>query len=109
MEIKAELKKPYTLKDRVRFVVEQNNKNGYKIEEREDKLVALGLTEEEKQAQERERLIEDYKQQLNALDLKSIRAIRSNDTEYIEKYEAEAIELRAKIKELESNENNTNN
>lgn len=53
--------------------------------------------QEEKRKQEEANLI---KEQLDALDLKSIRAIRSNDTEYIQKYEAEAKVLRDKLKEL---------
>ena len=56
MEIKAELKQPYTEDERVEFIVKQNHKLGYTIEEREDRLVALGYTDEELKQQERERL-----------------------------------------------------
>ena len=56
MEIKAELKQPYTDKERMDFIVEQNHKNGYEIRETETALEAWGYTEEEKQKQERERL-----------------------------------------------------
>lgn len=56
MEIKAELKQPYTEKQRMDFIVEQNHKLGYIIEEQEDKLVALGYTEQEKLKQEKERI-----------------------------------------------------
>lgn len=56
MEIKAELKQPYTEDERIKFIVEQNHKLGYVIEEQEDKLVALGYTDEEKAKAERERL-----------------------------------------------------
>nr|DAV17985.1 MAG TPA: hypothetical protein [Caudoviricetes sp.] len=56
MEIKAELKQPYTEDERIEFIVEQNHKLGYTIEEQEDKLVALGYTDEEKAKAERERL-----------------------------------------------------
>lgn len=48
MEIKAELKKPYTDKERMDFIVEQNHKNCYTIEETDKALVALGKTDEEK-------------------------------------------------------------
>ena len=44
---------------------------------------------------------EEIKMQLNDLDLKSIRAIRANDQEYIERYETEAAELRQRLRELE--------
>lgn len=56
MEIKAELLKPYTEQEKINFIVEQNHKLRYIIEEQEDKLVALGYTEQEKQEQERKRL-----------------------------------------------------
>lgn len=56
MEIRAELIKPYTDEQRIKFIVENNHKKGYKIEERETSLVALGMTEEEKQAKEQERI-----------------------------------------------------
>ena len=35
MEIKAELKQPYTENERINFIVEQNHKNGYEIRETE--------------------------------------------------------------------------
>ena len=35
------------------------------------------------------------------VDLKSIRALRAGDEEYIQKYEDEAVELRKKLKDLE--------
>ncbi len=56
MEIKAELKQPYTEDERIEFIVEQNHQLGYIIEEQEEGLTALGYTKEELQQQERERL-----------------------------------------------------
>lgn len=56
MEIKAELKKPYTENEKINFIAENNHKLGYTIEEYEEKLVALGYTVEELQQKERERL-----------------------------------------------------
>lgn len=56
MEIKSELLKPYTEQEKINFIVEQNHKLGYIIEEKEDKLVALGYTEQEKLKQEQERI-----------------------------------------------------
>lgn len=50
--------------------------------------------------EERLILIEEMKQQLNQLDLKSIRAIRANDADYLESYEAQAMELRVQLLEL---------
>jgi len=56
MEIKAELSSPFTENERVDFIIQQNHKNGYIIEKRENGLVALDYTEEEKEQQERERV-----------------------------------------------------
>lgn len=56
MEIKAELIKPFTDEQRIKFIVENNHKLGYVIEETETSLVAMGKTEEEKQAQEQEHI-----------------------------------------------------
>ena len=56
MEIKAELQKPYTEEERVDFIVQQNHRLGYKIEETETALQAWGYTEEEIEQQERERI-----------------------------------------------------
>ena len=56
MEIKAGLLKPYNEQEKINFIVEQNHKLGYIIEEQEDKLIALGYTEQEKLKQEKERI-----------------------------------------------------
>ena len=56
MEIKAQLLKPYTEKQRMNFIVQQNHRNNYEIKETETALEAWGYTEEEIQQQERQRL-----------------------------------------------------
>ena len=56
MEIKATLKKPCTEAERMGFVVNYNHNLGYKIEETETELQALGYTEEELDLQEKERI-----------------------------------------------------
>lgn len=56
MEIKAELKQPYTKQERMDFIVEQNHQKGYEINETETSIEAWGYTEEEIKKQERERL-----------------------------------------------------
>jgi hypothetical protein len=53
--------------------------------------------EKEKQKQKRK---QEILKLLDELDLKSIRAIRASDEEYIEKYEQEAIVLREELREL---------
>ena len=42
MEIKAELIKPYTDEQRIKFIVENNHKKGYVIEETETSLISIG-------------------------------------------------------------------
>lgn len=56
MEIKTQLEKPYTENQRMDFIVQYNHNLGYKIEETETHLNAMGYTEEEIQEQERKRL-----------------------------------------------------
>ena len=56
MEIKAVLKQPYTEEERENFIVEYNHRQGLKIEEADNALLAWGYTEEEKQEQEKERV-----------------------------------------------------
>lgn len=56
MEIKATLNKPYTNKQRTDFIVQQNHRNGYTIEETDKALIAWGKTDEEKAEEERARL-----------------------------------------------------
>ena len=59
------------------------------------------VTPEEKVIIEKEKRIAEIKKELDTLDLKSIRAIRANDTEYINKYEQEAQALREELNNLE--------
>lgn len=44
--------------------------------------------------------VNEIKVELEVLDLKSIRALRSGDTEYIKKYEEKAMQLRDRLAEL---------
>lgn len=56
MKIVTILQKPYTEEQRIDFIVEQNHKNGFVINETEDEIQALDYTEEEKAEAERERI-----------------------------------------------------
>ena len=56
MEIKATLLKPYTDEQRLDFIIQQSDINGYKIKETETALEAWGYTEEEIAQRERERV-----------------------------------------------------
>ena len=57
-------------------------------------------SEEQIAQEEKEKQIEALKEELNALDLKSIRALRANEQEFINRYETQAQELRSRIAEL---------
>lgn len=56
MEIKAQLIKPYNEKEKMDFIVEQNHKNGYTIEEADNAILAWGLSDEELEEKEQERI-----------------------------------------------------
>lgn len=58
------------------------------------------LTPEEIEVKNTERKRQEILDELDKLDLKSIRAIRANDEEYIAQYEAQAQELRKQLQEL---------
>lgn len=108
MEIKATLQKPYEEKDRLNFIVEQNHKNGYEIKETETALEAWGYTAEEIAEQEKQAHKADLVAQLDALDLKCIRALRAiqtgqgtqADTEKLADLEEQAAQIRAQLQEL---------
>ena len=108
MEIKATLNKPYEEKDRLDFIVEQNHQNGYEIKETEIALEAWGYTEEEKQEQAKEARKKELIAELDALDLKCIRALRAikagtgtdDDTARLAELEAQAEEIRKELQLL---------
>lgn len=108
MEIKATLQKPYEEKDRLAFIVEQNHKKGYEIKETETALEAWGYTAEEIAEQEKQAHRADLVAQLDALDLKTIRALRAieagtgtqADTDKLAELEAQAAQIREELKEL---------
>lgn len=56
MEIKSELLKPYSEKQRIDFIIEQNHKLDYIIEEQADKMIALGKTQEEIAEEQEDRI-----------------------------------------------------
>ena len=105
MELKATLKKPYTETQRLNFIVEQNHNKGYEIKETETALEAWGYTAEEISEQEDARRRSDIMAQLDALDLKCIRALRAinagtgteADTARLAELEAQAEELRKQL------------
>lgn len=104
MEIKAKLNKPYTDKERVDFIVENNHLLGYEIRETEVALEAWGYTEEERQEQEREQLdsltltpadVERALYKAKGMDFEDLKALIAEKIPTID-LKALAIEFRAK-------------
>lgn len=108
MEIKATLNKPYTDKQRTDFIVSENHQKGYQIKETETALEAWGFTDEEIATQQK---ISEYKKELKEIDEKSARSMRAKlagtstdaDDVFLANLEAQATEIRQKIKELQEN------
>ena len=109
MEIKATLNKPYTEPQKVDFIVEQNYTKGYEIKETESALEAWGYTAEEIAEREKQQHKQELISQLNALDLKCIRALRAiqagqgteTDTQVLAELEEQAEDLRLQLKDLQ--------
>lgn len=105
MEIKAILEKPYTEEEKVEFIIEQNHNLGYEIRgEQPETLEAWGYTEEEKEAQERERLdmltltpadVERALYKAKQMDFEDLKALINQSLTGIDT-KALAIEFRAK-------------
>lgn len=108
-EIKATLNKPYTSSQRIEFIVEQNRKNGYTIIETHDALEAWGLTQEEAEQAQKQALIVQLTEQLNTIDLKTIRSLRAiqsghstqQDLDRLAELEQQAEDIRRQIRELQ--------
>lgn len=108
MEIKSTLKKPYTEKQRVDFIVEQNHNNGYEIKETNTALEAWGYTDEEIAQREKEQHRKELLAELDAIDLKTIRSMRAiaagtgteADGEKLAELENQAAQIRQELKEL---------
>lgn len=79
MEIKAQLTKPYTEEQRLDFIVEFNHNKGLEIQETEEALLAMGLTSEEKELQEKERVA-----RLNMTKLDFAKCLQEYGVSYIQ-------------------------
>ena len=86
MEIKAELKQPYTEEQRIDFIVTQNHNNGFEIRETEESLQACGYTEEEKQEQERQRRNEEIDNKIKELQIMALPEVLNGNIENIKLY-----------------------
>lgn len=97
-----ELNKPYTENERLNFIVEYNHKKGYKIETREEKLVALGYTTEEIAQQNEIKRKNEIQKQLEELDKKRIRAVcepsmKTETQSWLDYYNSEIKNLRLQL------------
>ena len=86
MEIKSELLKPYTDKQRMDFIIEQNHQNGYEIKETETALEAWGYTDEEKQERERERRNQEIDEKIKELQIMALPEVLNGNIENIKLY-----------------------
>lgn len=116
MELKASLNKPYSNTERMDFIVENNHNKGYEIKETETALEAWGNTEEEIQEQQKQEQINELIQQLDIIDLKTVRPLRAiqsgqgteEDQQMLNELEAQAEEIRRQIQELKNIEDSEN-
>ena len=105
MEIKAKLDKPYSKAQRQEFIIEQNHNKGFEIKETETALEAWGYSAEERQEQAEQKRKAEIMSQLDAIDLKCIRALRAiqagtgteADQERLAELEEQAAELRKQL------------
>ena len=102
---------PYTEDAKRNFIVKYNHDLGlriayttnaiYALEDYEDLVGEEVITNHEYIVQkEKEAKRQEILKQLDSLDVKSIRAIRAGETEYIALYEEEAKKLRKQLQEL---------
>jgi len=86
MEIKNKLDKPYTEKQRINFIVEQNHRQCYEIRETELALEAWGYTSEEIEEQEQQRRNSEIDNKIKELYELSIPDVLKGNTENIKIY-----------------------
>lgn len=97
MEIKSELLKPYTEKQRADFIVENNHTKGYEIKETEKALEAWGYSEEEKQEQECERRNQEINQKISELEQMAISDVLQGNKENVNTYNQVITSLRENL------------
>lgn len=105
MKIKAELKKPYTDKQRMDFIVEYNHNQGYEIQETEEALLAVyneppAPTKEEVSETRKQlytKLVDPLTAQISRLRDEPVMTAEINAE--IERLKVERSELVARIKE----------
>jgi len=100
MEIKAQLDKPYTEKQRMDFIVSQNHQLGYEIKETDTALQSWGLTEEEKQEQEKQARKQEIETKISELEKMSLNDLLNNNETNLKIYQAVINSLKDSIPKL---------
>ena len=105
MEIKAQLNKPFTDKQKMDFIVQYNHNLDYKIEESSSAILALGKTQEELQEEEKAQQKKELQKQIEELDKKRIRAVcepsmKTETQSWLEYYNQQIAQLRQVMVEL---------
>ena len=86
MEIKAELKQPYTEKERIDFIVEWNHKKGYEIVQTPEKIEAWGMTQEEIEIEKKKARNQEIKEKVKELQEMALpEIVKGNSTEEYQK------------------------
>jgi len=93
MEIKATLNKPYTEQQKLDFIVTNNHRLGYEIRETETTLEAWGLTEEEKQEQEKQVRNQEIDSKIKELQEMALHDLIENNIQNIKTYQEVIVSL----------------
>ena len=103
MEVKAILNKPYTEKQKLDFIVEQNHKKGYIVQENEMALEAFGETEEEQKRKTKEEQVAKLEAEtgLTRVMREMVLAENSGASDYVK---AKANEIEDLAKQLRTTE-----
>lgn len=88
MEIKNILDKPYTDKQRINFIVEQNHQLGYEIRETETELQAWGYTQEEIEEQDKQRRNQEIDSKIAELQEMCLSEVIQGNIENIKTYQS---------------------
>lgn len=86
MKIINTLKKPYTEKQKMEFIVKYNHNLQYKIKETNKELQALGLTEEEIEEQQKQERNSEIDNKIQELQIMAIPEILNGNVENIKIY-----------------------
>lgn len=87
MEIKSTLNKPYTDRQRINFIVENNHRLGYEIRETSEALEAWGYTEEEQAEKDKQAKIAEINSKIEELEKESVHDVLYGNKENVKVYQ----------------------